>query len=99
MIWWSNPFPRNDARECNAYACCSVQPGWGRLARQFLAEMTGEVIAVVGKEVVGRSLKILRDFFDYILDLVLRAESEALQQLATKRASGWLRVWLCPVYT
>lgn len=41
--------------------------------------MTGEVIAVIGEEVVGRSLEFLRDFFDDFLDFVLRAESEALE--------------------
>ena len=57
------------------------------------------MIAIFGEKVVGCSLKLLRDFLDYVLNLVLGAEGEALQQLAAECTSWWLRVWLCPVYS
>lgn len=41
--------------------------------------MTGEVIAIIGEEIVGCPLKSLGDFFDYALDLVLGTEGESLQ--------------------
>lgn len=41
--------------------------------------MAGEVIAIIREEVVGRSLELLRDFFDYVLDFMLGAEGETLQ--------------------
>ena len=78
MVRWGDPFPRNDAWERNTYAGCSVQPRWSSFTSQFFAKMAGKVIAVVGEEVVGGSLKLLRDFFDYVLEFVLWAKGEAL---------------------
>lgn len=41
--------------------------------------MTGEVIAIIGEKIVGHPLELLGDFFNDVLNIVLRAEGEALQ--------------------
>lgn len=79
MIWRCYPFSRHDAGKRNTYGSRSVQPRWGSFTRELLAKMAGEVIAVIGEQVVRRSLKLLRDFLDYIFDFMLGAEGEALQ--------------------
>ena len=79
MVRRSYPFSRHNAGERNAYAGGSVQPRWGSFTSQLFAEVAGEVIAVVGEKVVGRSLEIMRDFFDHVLDFMLGTESETLQ--------------------
>lgn len=78
MIWRCYPFSRHDAGERNTYASRSVQPRWGSFTRELLAKMAGEVVAVIREQVVGRSLKLLRDFLDHVLDFLLGAEGEAL---------------------
>ena len=79
MVRRSYPFSRHNARERNAYAGCSIQPGRGRFANQLFAEVAGEVVTVIGEQIIGGCLKLLRDFFDYVLDFILGTEGEALQ--------------------
>lgn len=99
MIGRCYPFSRHDAGERHAYAGRSVQPPRGSFTRQLLAEIAGEMVAVIREKVVRGSLILLRDFFDYVFNLVLGAESKALQQLATECTSRRFRAWLGPVYT
>ena len=79
MIRRSYPFSRDNAGERDTDAGCSVQPRWGSFASQLFAEVTSEMIAIVGEKVVRRSQEILRGIFDYLLDFMLGAECEALQ--------------------
>lgn len=98
MVWRSYPFSRHNAGERNSYARRSVQPRWRSFTSQLFAEVASEMIAVIGEEVVRRSLELLRDFFNHVLNFMLGAEGEALEYFATECTSRWLRVRLCPVY-
>ena len=60
MIRWCYPFPWYDARQRYAYASGAVQPAGCGAARQVFAQVRGEVVAVLGEQVVGGALELLR---------------------------------------
>lgn len=61
--------------------------------------MSGEVIAILGKKVVGRTQEFCGNFFDDGLDFVFGAESDALNQFAAKSPTGRFSERLGPVYS
>ena len=58
IIRWCNPFPWHNAWESYAYASGAVEPARGGAAGKLFAEVGGEVVAVLGEEVVGCSLEL-----------------------------------------
>ena len=60
MIRWSNPFPWYYAWEGYAYAGGAVEPGRCGAASKLLAEIRGEMVAVLSEEVVGGAHELLR---------------------------------------
>jgi hypothetical protein len=60
IIRWRYPFPWYNAWESYANASSAIDPAGGCAARELLAEVGGEVVAVFGEQVVGRSLKLDR---------------------------------------
>lgn len=93
-----DPVTGYNARERDANACGSVQPGWARSPRQFLAEVAGEVVAVPGEDVVGGAVEFGRGSLYDGVDLGLGREREALQDLESKRATRWFALGLGPVH-
>jgi hypothetical protein len=57
IIRWVYPFPWYDAWESYADASGAVDPGGGGAARELFAEVRGEVVAVLGEEVVRGALE------------------------------------------
>lgn len=58
IIRWRYPFPWHNAWESYAYASGAVDPARCCAAGEFLAEVRGKVVAVLGEEVVGGSLEL-----------------------------------------
>ncbi|KAI7498798.1 hypothetical protein KC357_g120 [Hortaea werneckii] len=92
-----DPFLGHHAGQCEPDAGGAVDPGRGAPARQPLAEGVGEVVAVVGQEVVVDAQELLGDFADNGVDFGRRAQREALQDGAAPGAAGGLEVRACPV--
>ena len=55
------------------------------------------MVTVVGEEVIIPAQKLLGDFADDQVDLLRRAQREALQDVATPGAAGGFEVRACPV--
>ncbi len=68
------------------------------MARKLLAEVRGEVVAVLGQQIVGGALELFARFVDDGFDLVRRGDRETVQDLAAKGAAGWLCLGFCPVH-
>ena len=60
IIRWRYPFPWHNAWESYAYASGAVDPARRWAAGELLAEVRGEVVAVLGEEVVGCPLELER---------------------------------------
>jgi len=60
MIRWLDPFPWYYAWESYAYASGAVQPAGTGASGELVAEVRGEVVAVLGEEVVGCAEELLR---------------------------------------
>ena len=60
IIRWRYPFPWYDAWESYTYASGAIQPARCHAPSELLAEIRGEVIAVLGEEIVGCALEFLR---------------------------------------
>lgn len=58
IIRWRYPFPWYNAWESYAYASGAVDPPWGGATGELLAEVGGEVVAILGEKVVGCSLEL-----------------------------------------
>jgi hypothetical protein len=60
MIRWSYPFPWYYAWQSYAYARGTVEPArsWARC--ELLAEIRCKMIAVIGEEIIGGPLELLR---------------------------------------
>lgn len=57
IIRWRYPFPWHNAWESYAYASGAIEPRRCRAAGELFAEVGGEVVAVLGEEVVGGALE------------------------------------------
>lgn len=55
---WRYPFPWYNAWESYAYASGAIEPARSCAAGELLAEVRGEVIAVLGEQVVGCALEL-----------------------------------------
>jgi len=58
IIRWVNPFPWYNAWKSYANASGAIEPAGCRAASELFAEVGGEVVAVLGEEVVGGALKL-----------------------------------------
>jgi hypothetical protein len=56
---WRYPFPWYNAWEGDTYAGSAIQIARGGAAGELFAEVRGEVVAVLGEEVVRGSLELL----------------------------------------
>lgn len=65
MIRWFDPFPWYDARKSYAYASGTVEPTRRGAAGEFLAQIRGEMVAILGEEVVGGAHELLRRLVYY----------------------------------
>lgn len=93
-----DPIARHDAREGDADARGAVEPGGARAARQLLAQVRGEVVAVARQQVVGGALELVGAMAYDGVDLGLRGEREAMQQLRAEAATRGFRSRPRPVY-
>jgi hypothetical protein len=71
IIRWGYPFPWYDAWESYAYASGAIDPGRRGTAGELLAEVRGEVVAILGEEIVGGSLKFYGGLSQVRVSLVL----------------------------
>lgn len=97
MIGRGDPFLRHHTGQREADAGGPVDPGRGALARKPFAEGIGEVVTVVGEEVIVDAQELLGDFADDQVDFLRRAQREALQDVAAPGAAGGFEVRSCPV--
>lgn len=93
-----DPVAGHDAGEGDADAGGAVEPAGAGAAGEALAEEAGEVVAVAGEDVVGGAVEVGRGLADDVVDLGLRREGEALQDLGAERAPRRLRARLRPVH-
>lgn len=60
IIRWRYPFPWYNAWQSDADASGTIQIAWGWATGELFAEVGREVVAVLGEEVIRRSLKLVR---------------------------------------
>lgn len=92
-----HPVARHDTRERNADPRRPVQPPGPAPARQLLDEPRREVVAVQRQDVVRGAEELGRDVADRGVDLGLRGEGEAVDQLALEERAGRDLAGLGPV--
>ena len=92
-----DPVARDDAGQSDTDARRAVEPRGAGPARQALAEVRGEVVAVLGQEVVGGPQELLASRAHDGVDLGLGGEREAVQDLALEGAPRRLEFRLGPV--
>ena len=94
-----DPVAGHDAGEGDADAGGAVEPGGAGPAGQFLAEVGGEVVAVAGEQVVGGAVELVGAVAHDGVDLGLRREGEAVQDLGPERPTRRFRARPRPVHT
>jgi len=75
-----DPLPRHDARQRQADTSGPVEPSRRRPAGQALDEVRGEVVTVLGEQVVGGAEEGEAGGADHGVDFGRRQEREAVQQ-------------------
>ena len=99
MIGGLNPVAGYDAGEGDADAGGAVEPGGAGPAGQLLAEVGGEVVAVAGEQVISGALELVGTVAHDGVDLGLRREGEALQDLGPEGSARRFRARPRPVYS
>lgn len=93
-----DPVAGDDAGEGDADARGAVEPAGARAAGEALAEVAGEVVAVAGEDVVGGAVEVEGGAAHDGVDLGLRGEGEALQDLDAEGPARRLGAGLRPVH-
>lgn len=93
-----DPVPGHDARQGDADAGGAVEPARAGAAGELQAEVAGEVVAVLGEQVVGGALELVGGVADDGVDLGLRREREAVEDLGPKSAARGFRLRPRPVH-
>ena len=92
-----HPVARHDTRERDPDPRRPVQPPRPAPARQLLDEPRRKVVAVQRQDVVRGAEELGGDVADSGVDLGLRGEGEAVDQLALEERAGWDLAGLGPV--
>ena len=94
-----DPVARDDAGKGDTDAGGAVEPGGAGPAGQLLAEVGGEVVAVAGEQVISGALELVGTVAHDGVDLGLRREGEALQDLGPEGSARRFRARPRPVYS